>query len=1566
MQPKGDIHLKPIIKVGEAAQGSNIIGLKMEELRGDVIHGNKIVLKTIVQKAIEPLHVSPYKFLSYYDISDANVFFGREALVQQIAGLVPQYKAIIINGKPGAGKSSLVNAGLIPFLTGQHEYAYLSFREYNDPVQQLKTYAVKEKILDSEESYEPGNLLTSIISTIESNVLIVFDQFERFFLNVSLEKRLAFIEEIKGCIDHHTVDQLNLLFVTRHEFYGRLLLDIENEIPSFKSALYRINLRPLNREEAASAIINPLAELKANIRFQSSFVEDILLDELVSENQMDNQGIYPPHLQIVCYQLYEAARAIHGLENPDVFSINQEFYESHQGAEKLIASYLEEALKEVGGNEARIQTVVSVLTLMTHPDNTRRFVSLSTVYNALPEIDQDEINLILDKLTNRRILEQRNQLDTLPDKLTYSLSHDFMVPEVRDMQDPRELTRLETRKMLLHSLVSYRESGALLNASQVKSVNGALLGELSQEEQHLLEASEAKNQADQRIRTVLKNTAIGASMAILGLLFWLGIQTVSMMEASRRTQVNSLSVLVEEQLRRGDFRTALLLSKFAYEYSERFNLPEQIKMRGLLFRSIQQTPDIMLYPTNMYNTLYGRSSEVPDSIFFMMNGDSLGPFVEGYDWTNGEIIGRKVYLEGYQDLHTYIPDQRILAITGNYSAEHSFGNSYLQLSKIEKPDTADHFIDYNYPIQKLVASPSGSFLLVATRDHLPEFGPLRNFIQFINLQDGFSRMEAIHFDNYIESVTWHPHESMVAVSERKDGLNYVLHFIDAESGETIEKKEYKGLRFVRFNNKGTQLVIGGDVRELDPDRLNYSCTWECDKGYVDIVSTKNLEVEHSYSYEYALRTSPSFSRNDSILAVVETGAGADQVHLIEPQTGVVYLDGVNTEMEIEHVEYSPSGSFLTLGGVIENDEWEAEGVIKFLYLHSGSGLGVFNYQFQVNGPVNFFTFSSGDAPYLAFTGSYGNGFVGLVSEVRDKVVSNLLPIDFSRPKVFYQNSSTDRLVLTEESDARIQVVRILEGADLYSKMMNYEIPLFSPDERILAAGSHLLDAQTGDTLKILERGIVRPGNSIFHPTHDLFAHSYSYNRSDSVIIEIFSLNDSENKFHQIPLSPLGFLSELNYDSAGQVLSTIQHKYLESDTSVIRITSFDALNKYQSIASHEFRKGLGLFGSNLTWTYSSQRSFIIVSDRAERRYELINLISGEKTVLPYEFPDEIPLQSLFSLDDRTLAVIVTDSLPSLSQEVFQNEASTGDQIEEARDEQGVGVLVDFVRFYDVEDKKVRPGSIQLNGYPTSFSYSPGVNNRAAIGSGAYRSFGGWLYLIDTNEDSLVISPINYPGKVRSVKFSPDGKVLAVEVQQVGSELGYIELRDGTTGELLEGPFWQDADLDRIIRFSDDSRYLVSAEYSDRATNTLMILDITQKKQIGANLEFNAAIADMEFKLKSDILAIYLEENNITSKTSEEQIRLIDLTTGIDLGGIHTSGDNYYGFVHSKTHDDLFLHGSTSTGFSFMQRFPLAIDNWLDDACQLANSNFSPAEWNQYFPGRGYTCICDHLYCPVYQD
>jgi ABC-type glutathione transport system ATPase component len=64
---------------------------------------------------------SPYMGLRYFDTSDAELFYGREALTHELVERVSKESFLAIVGASGSGKSSVARAGLIPAWKQENE-----------------------------------------------------------------------------------------------------------------------------------------------------------------------------------------------------------------------------------------------------------------------------------------------------------------------------------------------------------------------------------------------------------------------------------------------------------------------------------------------------------------------------------------------------------------------------------------------------------------------------------------------------------------------------------------------------------------------------------------------------------------------------------------------------------------------------------------------------------------------------------------------------------------------------------------------------------------------------------------------------------------------------------------------------------------------------------------------------------------------------------------------------------------------------------------------------------------------------------------------------------------------------------------------------------------------------------------------------------------------------------------------------------------------------------------------------------------------------------------------------
>ena len=591
------------ITIGQIGNISQISG--MLAIGGDVVAGNKTVIQHIIQQAARELIVHPYKFLSSYDISDQNIFFGRDTLTKRLAGKVARHKVLLLNGAPGSGKSSLINAGLIPYLA-ENGYTYLSFRDYSDPLQQLQNCLIKMGI-SPVSSLQPEFLLHTLTAFKNSKlqVIFVFDQFERFFVNVSPATRGQFIEMIKVCMETLPPTEMNVVFALRERFFGQFQREFEQVIHAFLNECERVNITPLSKTEARQAIVNPLSLIEAKIGYDEEFVDNILLVGL--EAEISEKGISPSHLQIVCNQLYQAA--CQQLEHKNFVVIDHKLYEQLGGTQTILRTYLDDCVTTVANHDLNhIQLLHSLLKQMVESVGIRKFVTVQQLYLNLPDVAPSQIDQFLMQLQDARVIEMR------PQETTYSLSHEFMVAKVKDWFDEREMMRKRAEETLDHGLSEWKNSETLLTEKQISRIRTAQIV-LNAEEEEFLRASETecdkqRRKEEEQIRQIQQITLerevyqktsnyqrkiiqlgfVTIVIAIFGIGSYVKFErTDKRLQETQKTQSSMLADLSRQILQKGDPITAMSLALDALpknmEAPEREYAPEAVESLSNAFYS---------------------------------------------------------------------------------------------------------------------------------------------------------------------------------------------------------------------------------------------------------------------------------------------------------------------------------------------------------------------------------------------------------------------------------------------------------------------------------------------------------------------------------------------------------------------------------------------------------------------------------------------------------------------------------------------------------------------------------------------------------------------------------------------------------------------------------------------------------------------------------------------------------------------------------------------------------------------------------------------------------------------
>ncbi len=396
--------------------------------------------------------MEPYKGLRPYEEQDKDNFFGRNAEKQILIDKILTNKLTLLFAASGVGKSSLLQAAVMPQLkepADENLDVIYHNQWFANPCADLKQtlvdYLQKHNKVTDQKTLDQSLPLATFFhfSTIFTSdpLVIILDQFEEFFNYQCHSKYFKpFIQQLaEAVLDRDTPTVF--VFSMREDF----ALELNAFKPELPILLFNnfYRLEKLNQKKARQAITAPIEPLGFN--YEPGLV-DILLDDLSLREQRDRFGtatdlldapsfVEPPHLQIVCMQLWKLNQ--HNLSQ----RITIATYQKQGRATNILKDYFVKQVQQLSPQDKKLAS--AAFNYLVNKHGTKMAYPLGDLAKQI-RVNETTLDQTLNKLEQARILRRQKRQNVL----WYELYHDIFSKSIYDWNEDYK-TRQRIKKVVI-------------------------------------------------------------------------------------------------------------------------------------------------------------------------------------------------------------------------------------------------------------------------------------------------------------------------------------------------------------------------------------------------------------------------------------------------------------------------------------------------------------------------------------------------------------------------------------------------------------------------------------------------------------------------------------------------------------------------------------------------------------------------------------------------------------------------------------------------------------------------------------------------------------------------------------------------------------------------------------------------------------------------------------------------------------------------------------------------------------------------------------------------------------
>jgi WD40 repeat protein len=344
----------------------------------------------------------PYQGLA--PLATGALLEGREVATRDLLNAVQKKPLVAIVGASGSGKSSLVNAGLIPKLAATNALI-LSIRPGSNPlaavaavltpycgIKRATPTKVEQGLRQKPDAL--GQLVERVVQRSGQQMVLILDSFEELYYFCSEAVRRSFLERLLAAV--RSAPGFTVLLVLRSDYYPQAIAYAPLGAALQESVQW---LSAMNREELQRAIEQPAVQM--GVQFEKGLSEKIMQDLRDLERL--------PVLGLVLSQLW--TKQHHGW-------LTHQAYEEMGGIEKIMTCHAEAVYAQLNENDRRrAQRLLTQFVSWSQDTPVARIAACS-------EVKPENWDLVTQLATARLLQTQFTPSQPEP---TVAIAHDILI-----------------------------------------------------------------------------------------------------------------------------------------------------------------------------------------------------------------------------------------------------------------------------------------------------------------------------------------------------------------------------------------------------------------------------------------------------------------------------------------------------------------------------------------------------------------------------------------------------------------------------------------------------------------------------------------------------------------------------------------------------------------------------------------------------------------------------------------------------------------------------------------------------------------------------------------------------------------------------------------------------------------------------------------------------------------------------------------------------------------------------------------------------------------------------------